>query len=76
MRIVRNTTISVQNEDFVRGDSVEVDLAGGKQAERLVWEVVGNTVYVCTEKTYERLLRGDMAALPIGFPMNDVRALA
>lgn len=76
MPVVRNTIISVRNEEFLRGDAVEVDLVGGEQAERLVWDVVEDLVYVCTEKTYERLLRGDLAALPIGFPRKDVRALA
>lgn len=76
MKNVPRTTISVQNTNIERGDQVEVKLAGGDLAERIVWQVAGNLVYVCNEKTYERLSRGELAAQPIGFPLVDVRALA
>lgn len=76
MDSVQNTTVSVRNEDLIPGDVVEVALAGGHAAERLVWKVEGEIVFVCSETTYERLLCGDMAAQPIGFPIGDVRALA
>lgn len=76
MTIVRNTTTIVRKAELSPGESVEVVLASGDLAERVVWEVSGELVYVCTEKTYERLQRGDVAAQPIGFPMCDVRALA
>lgn len=76
MSVVRNTTVSVRNEEIRHGESVEVTMADGKTAERIVWRVDGGLVFVCTEKTYERLQRGDLAALPIGFPIDDVRALA
>jgi hypothetical protein len=59
-----------------RGDLVEVELAGGELAERIVWSVAGDVIYVCTAQTYERLSRGENAAQPIGFPLRDVRALA
>lgn len=76
MKSVRNTTSSVRNEDLLPGDLVEVSLAGGHDAERVVWRVDGNIVFVCSQTTYERLQCGDMAAQPIGFPIGDVRVLA
>lgn len=72
---VRNTTASVPKTEFSPGEPVEVVLAGGAMAERLVWKVVGNLVYVCNLKTYERLQRGENAAMPIAFPLCDVRGL-
>lgn len=76
MESVRNTTISVRNEDLEPGDLVEVSLAGGQDVERVVWKVETDVVFVCSRTTYERLQCGDMAAQPIGFPICDVRALA
>lgn len=76
MESVQNTTSSVRNEDLLPGDVVEVSLAGGLEAERIVWRVEGDVVFVCSQTTYERLQRGDTAAQPIGFPIGDVRALA
>lgn len=73
---VPSTIVYVQNTIIARGCPVEVALAGGELAERIVWQVAGNLVYVCSEKTYERLSRGELAAQPIGFPLDDVRALA
>lgn len=76
MKNVRGTTHSVRDASVECGDLVEVELAGGATAERIVWSVSGNVVYVCTTQTYERLMRGESAAQPIGFPLRDVRALA
>ena len=76
MKNVRNTTSNVLNTIFERGDTVEVVLASGETAERVVWEVVADLVYVCSVKTYERMQRGELAAQPIAFPIADVRALA
>lgn len=76
MTITRNTTVSARNTEISRGTLVEVDLAGGGLAERLVWEVVDGLVFVCNQKTFDRLERGDAAAMPIGFPTGDVRAIA
>ena len=76
MAITRNTTESARNTEISRGTVVEVDLAGGGLAERLVWEVADGLVFVCNQKTFDRLERGDDAAMPIGFPTSDVRAIA
>ena len=76
MAITRCTTGSVRNTELSPGDLVEVAMAGGTVAERVVWKVESDLVFVCTDKTYERLQRGTDAALPIGFPLEDVRALA
>lgn len=76
MAITRRTTCSVRNTEISKGDLVEVALADGTVAERVVWKAEGDLVFVCTDKTYERLLRGADAALPIAFPLEDVRALA
>jgi hypothetical protein len=51
-------------------------MVGGARAFRVAWRVEGDLVFVCSETTYERLQRGDTAALPIGFPVSDVRALS
>ena len=76
MENVRSTTISVPNTRMLPGRAVEVVLAGGERVKRVVWEVGAGLVFVCTEKAYENLSRGQLAAQPIGFPLSDVRALA
>jgi hypothetical protein len=75
MKNVARTIISVQST-IVQGDLVEVEVAGGNTVERIAWEVSGGFVYVCTQDAYERLARGEPAAQPIAFPLEDVRALA
>lgn len=76
MTNVPNTNISVPNTLMERGALVEVEVAGGSLVQRIVWSVGRGVVFVCSAKTYERLLRGESAAQPIGFPVSDVRALA
>lgn len=76
MRITRNTTTSVRNTEISQGARVEVQLAGGDLAERLVWKVTDDLVFVCNPTTLERLKRGDDAAMPIAFPVEDVRLIA
>jgi len=75
MRNVRNTTDSVP-DTFQRGDRIEVEVLGGALVERMVWDVAERYVMVCTEQAYDRLARGESAAQPVAFPIEDVRAIA
>ncbi len=40
-----------------RGDPVLVTLLSGKQAERVVWEVLESSVLVCTPVAYDAALK-------------------
>jgi len=56
----------------MRGSVVIVRAFGGQRLVRRVWDVKGQTVYVCDERGFERLLSGDPDAMPVGFPAVDV----
>ena len=59
-----------------RGDQVEVRLANGSTAVRLVWRVAEHLVYVCSERQYGLLVENRASALPaLGFPIEDVKPL-
>lgn len=76
MKNVPRTIPAVQDTSPGPGAVVEVALYGGELAQRVVWQVVDGLVFVCNAKNYERLLRGQDAAMPIGFPITDVREVA
>lgn len=56
----------------MKGDLVIVRAFGGKPLVRRVWEVVDDKVYICNEETFQNLLKGFDAFVPVGFPKSDV----
>ena len=56
-----------------RGQEVLAKTFGGVEVLRLVWEDVGDTVYLCSDSQFEALTKGWGAPMPIGFPKRDVR---
>ena len=73
---VRNTTFSADRTIPKHGARVAVTILGGNRVVRRVWEANDALVYLCTDEMYERLSRGESAAQPIAFPIEDVCALA
>lgn len=73
MRNANSTTISVPSTEKIRsGEKVFVKLHDGTTAERYVWDVYGDNVFVCTERVYKALSSGLEAPTPIGFPLSDI----
>ncbi len=56
-----------------KGEMVVAKTYGGGEVERRVWEDIGETVYLCSERQYEALNKGWDAPMPIGFPKQDVK---
>jgi len=74
MASVRNTTISVRNEDR-RGYQVFATLFDGTIVSRIVWDEDSQegVVYLCTAEGFSRLSRGDRETRPVGFPADSVQ---
>ena len=56
----------------MQGDHVIVRCFGGIPRVRRIWEQDEMGVYITDDACYERLLSGDAAIQPIGFPKEDV----
>lgn len=56
----------------MRGEKVIVRTLGGRPVVGMIWEADESTVYVTDKANLHRLLVGEEAALPIGFPREDV----
>ena len=55
-----------------KGDTVVAKTFDGGKVVRRVWEEIGNTVFLCSERQFETLQSGWDAPMPIGFPKADV----
>ena len=60
-------------EDHMRGDKIQIRLYNGELVLRVIWDEMETCVVVTSESNYEKLLRGEWEALPIGFPLKDVK---
>ena len=56
----------------MRGDIVIVRSFGGEALVRRVWDIGGKVVYLIHETVYQRLMAGEEATSPTGFPADDV----
>lgn len=56
----------------MRGTTVTVKLHDGSVVERVLWEETPDRVFVTSAENYQKLLRGERDAVPIGFPRKDV----
>ena len=56
-----------------RGDMVCVELAGGEQVERAVWEAAQGRIVVCTVEAYRRWERYGEPPTTLGFGARFVR---
>ena len=77
MTYVQNTTQSTESilNSVHRGQKVIVKTFGGEQKQRLVWDVIGDFVYVATEGCFDALVDGADAPMPIAFHWDDVAVL-
>ncbi len=56
-----------------RGDKVVVRDYYGKGLIRILWDIGEDVFYICSERQYPLLVKGDdFAFSPIGFPKHDV----
>ena len=55
----------------MRGERITVRLFDGTIVERVIWDETEDRVFVTSAANYEKLLRGQWEALPIGFPRKD-----
>jgi hypothetical protein len=62
-------------KDFNSGDKVLARCANGKTRKNIVWEADGSLVYLCSERQYEALSKGEEVAPPIGFPVRDLELI-
>ncbi len=74
MHSVQNTTFSVINTE-PRGQHVTVTDAFGRSLDRVVWDIVGDTVYVCSPRCFQWLLDGETQINPVGFDRSKVVGL-
>ncbi len=56
----------------MNGDRVIARDFRDKPLVRRVWESTSQKVYICTDETYDLLLRGNSERHAVGFPRNDV----
>lgn len=56
----------------MKGDKVIVRTYGDNPLIRRVWDVEGDTVYICSDRNFERLMVNDSSGSYIGFPREDV----
>lgn len=62
-----------EEQKLVRGAKVVVRAFGDRPLVRRVWEITDRKVYICNEKVYQELARGEYTPFsPVGFPWNDV----
>lgn len=71
MNSVQNTTPVTENTEN-RGRLVIATLFGGGNEELRVWEEIGDTIYLCSERCYKQLISGDTYNQPIGYPRSAV----
>ena len=55
----------------MRGDKVIIRAFGGEPLVRLIWNVYPDTIEICNEEGYQKLVTGE-PWIPIGFPRKDV----
>ena len=60
-------------EIFPNGTPVRVRCSGGRTADNVVWEDLGDVVMVCGPEQFARLSKGYEAPMPIGFKREDVQ---
>ena len=58
--------------DLRKGDAVVVRGYLGMAANAVVWDIVEDTVFVCSERQFAQLDAGMEAPHAIGFPVSDV----
>ena len=57
----------------MRGDTVIVRAYRGEPLMRRVWDADTRLVYLCSERQFQGLWRGELRVLPpLGFPREDV----
>lgn len=56
----------------MKGDKVIVRAFRNKALVRIVWEVVSDVVFICSEENYNALSNGKNGLLPVGFPREYV----
>lgn len=56
---------------FERGAKVLANTLDGR-VERVVWEDLGDSVCLCSERQFEALRNGWNAPMPIGFPKTEL----
>ena len=61
--------------EFVTGQRVVAQCSGGERRQNVVWDRDGEVVYLCSERQYAALRKGEPAPPPIGFLNRDVAAL-
>lgn len=67
-----NTTDSVRNTEYKRGDRVRVIAFGGQRLERRVWRTTSDAVFVCADHVWDMLESGGDGPEPVGFPLASV----
>lgn len=56
----------------MKGELVIVKDAVGRPLLRRVWDATAEVVFVASQRCFDDLLAGKVAATPIGFPRGDV----
>jgi len=69
MSTIKNTTNTIKNT-ISKGSLVKARMHGGCIEDRIVWDVDGDTYYLCTNRCYEKLCNGDHSTRPIGYPFG------
>ena len=67
----KNTTLRFA-KSLNSGDIVKTVVYGGDIAEKVFWDLDGDTAYISSRACYERMLKGDLDARPTGFLINDL----
>lgn len=55
-----------------RGEKVVVRTFGDRPAVRRAWDSANGLIYICSDKQYDMLKKGEESPPPIGFPSVDV----
>ncbi|CAA0112330.1 Uncharacterised protein [Halioglobus japonicus] len=69
MSTINDTTNTTKNT-ITRGSLIKARMHGGCVADMVVWDVEGETYYLCTNRCYEQLSSGDHSIRPIGYPFD------
>jgi hypothetical protein len=60
--------------NFKKGQQVAVTDYRGRSIKRVVWEDIGNAVFITSPEVLKRLEKGDFSLIPIRFPKASVSA--